>query len=158
MRGSIDDIIQGLQDYKKSLRAKADALVKALAEAGCEAVTVTYAGARYTGPRDEHVTVEERGPGKYAIVASGQTVLFVEFGAGVTLGGGHPEAEAFGYGPTTYPGQIHAADPNGWYLPKSATGKSGVHTYGNAPSAAMYHTAKSLRAMLEQAAKAVFGS
>ena len=99
MRGSVDDIIRGLQDYKKSLRAKADALMKALAEAGCEAVTVTYAGARYTGPRDEHVSVEERGPGEYAIVASGQTVLFVEFGAGVTLGGGHPQAGEFGYHP-----------------------------------------------------------
>ena len=157
MKGSIDDIIRGLEDYKKSLKVKADELVKALAEAGCEAVTVTYAGTRYTGPRDENVTVEERGVGKYAIVASGRTVLFVEFGAGVYLGEGHPQAEEFGYGPTTYPGQIHAADPNGWYLPKSAMGISGVHTYGNAPSAAMYHTAKSLRAMLEQAAKGVFG-
>ena len=156
MNGSIDDIINGLENYKRSLKAKADALVKALAEAGCEAVTVTYAGTRYTGPRDEKVTVEERGPGKYAIVASGQTVLFVEFGAGVYLGSGHPQAGEFGYGPTTYPGQVHAADPNGWYLPKSVAGKSGVHTYGNAPSAAMYHTAKSLRAMLEQAARGVF--
>ena len=157
MNGSIDDIIKGLESYKQSLKVNADALVKALAEAGCEAVTVTYAGTRYTGPRDEKVTVEERGPGKYAIVASGQTVLFVEFGAGVYLGGGHPQAGEFGYGPTTYPGQIHADDPNGWYLPKSVAGKSGVHTYGNAPSAAMYHTAKSLRAMLEQAARGVFG-
>jgi len=155
MNGSIDDIIKGLESYKRSLKVKADALVKALAEAGCEAVTVTYAGTRYTGPRDVKVTVEERGPGKYAIVASGKTVLFVEFGAGVYLGGGHPNP--MGYGPGTYPGKGHWDDPNGWYLPKSAMGKSGVHTYGNAPSAAMYHTAKSLRAMLEQAAREVFG-
>ena len=154
MNGSIDDIIKGLEDYKKGLRAKADALVKALAEAGCEAVTVTYAGTRYTGPRDENVTVEERGEGQYAIVASGETVLFVEFGAGVYLGGGHPQAAEFGYGPETYPGQVHAADPRGWWLPKSA---GGGHTYGNAPSAAMYHTAKSMRKMVEQAARAVFG-
>ena len=157
MKGSISDIIKGLEDYKNGLKAKADALAKALADAGCNAVKVSYAGAHYTGPRDENVTVEPRGEGKYAIVASGETVLFVEFGAGVYLGGGHPQADEFGYGPTTYPGQVHAADPNGWYLPKSAMGKSGIHTYGNAPSAAMYNTAKSLRAMVEQAAKAVFG-
>lgn len=155
MRGSIDDIIQGLEDYKKDLKAKADALVRALAEAGCNAVSVTYAGTPYTGPRDANVTVEERGEGKYAIVASGQTVLFVEFGAGVYLGGGHPNP--MGYGPGTYPGVGHWDDPNGWYLPKSALGRSGVHTYGNAPSAAMYHTAKSLRQMVTQAAMAVFG-
>lgn len=152
MNGSIDDIIKGLEDYKKSLKAKADALARALAEAGCEAVTVTYAGTRYKGPRDENVTVEEHGEGRYAIVASGQTVLFVEFGAGVYLGGGHPNP--MGYGPETYPGQVHAADPRGWWLPKSA---GGGHTYGNAPSAAMYHTAKSLRQMVEQAAMGVFG-
>ena len=156
MNGSIDDIINGLESYKRSLKVKADALVKALAEAGCEAVTVTYAGTRYKGPRDENVTVEERGEGKYAIVASGKTVLFVEFGAGVYLGGGHPNP--MDYGPGTYPGKGHWDDPNGWYLPKAALGKSGVHTYGNAPSAAMYHTAKSLREMLLQAARGVFGS
>ena len=155
MNGTIDDIIKGLEGYKETLKIKANALAKALAEAGCQAVTVTYAGARYTGPRDEKVTVEELGEGKYAIVASGETVLFVEFGAGVYLGGGHPNP--MGYGPGTYPGKGHWNDPNGWYLPKSALGKSGVHTYGNAPSAAMYHTAKSLRAMLEQAARGVFG-
>lgn len=152
MNGSIDDIIKGLEDYKKSLKAKADALVKALAEAGCEAVAVTYAGTRYKGPRDENVTVEERGEGKYAIVASGETVLFVEFGAGVYLGGGHPNP--MGYGPGTYPGKGHWDDPRGWWLPKEA---GGGHTYGNAPSAAMYHTAKSLRQMVEQAARGVFG-
>ena len=48
-------------------------------------------------------------------------------------------------------------DPGGWYLPKIVFGVSGVHTYGNPPSAAMYQTGKGLREMVEQAAKAVFG-
>ena len=162
MRGGIDDIIKGLESYKQSLKVKADALVKALAEAGCEAVAVTYAGTRYTGLRDENVTVEDRGPGKYAIVASGQTVLFVEFGAGVSYSAQqHPLAGSFEggpYGPGTYPGQVHAMDTWGWYLPKSAAGKSGVHTYGNPPSMAMYNTGKSLREVIQKAAKEVFGS
>lgn len=46
MNGSVNDIIQGLEAYKKSLKVKADALAKALADAGCEAVRVTYAGTR----------------------------------------------------------------------------------------------------------------
>ena len=152
MASSIDDIIKGLEDYRDSLKIKADALVKALAEAGAEAVTVTYASTPYTGPRDEDVTVEQRGELSYAIVASGQTVLFVEFGAGVYLGGGHPKP--MGYGPGTYPGNGHWDDPRGWWIPKA---KGGGHTYGNAPSAAMYHTGKSLHAMVQQAAKGVFG-
>ena len=151
----IDDIIQALQDYKKSLKAKADALAKALADAGCGAVTITYGSQNYVGPRDVNVTVEQLGELSYAIVAGGETVLFLEFGAGVYLGYGHPNPME--YGPGTYPGQTHAMDPGGWYLPKDVFGKSGVHTYGNPPSAAMYQTGKGLREMVEQAAKAVFG-
>ena len=155
MNGSIDDIINGLESYKRSLKVKADALVKALAEMGATNVSLIYARTPYTGPKITNVTVEERGEGKYAIVASGQTVLFLEFGAGVTYGEGHPNQ--MGYGPGTYPGKGHWNDPNGWYLPKSALGISGVHTYGNAPSAAMYHTGKGLHQIVKQAAREVFG-
>ena len=155
MNGSIDDIIKGLEVYKQSLKVKADALVKALAEMGATNVSLIYARTPYTGPKITDVTVEERGEGKYAIVASGQTVLFLEFGAGVTYGEGHPNP--IGYGPGTYPGKGHWNDPNGWYLPKSALGISGVHTYGNAPSAAMYHTGKGLHQIVKQAAMEVFG-
>lgn len=154
MKGSIDDIIQGLEAYKQSLRAKADALAKAMADAGCEAVSITYGAWPYKGPRDAEVTVEQRGEASYAIVAGGETVLFLEFGAGVSYSANqHPLAGEMGYGPGTYPGQVHAMDKWGWYLPKE---KGGGHTYGNAPSAAMYNTAKSLREMVEQAAKVVF--
>ena len=155
MRGGIDDIIKGLESYKRSLKVKADALVRALAEMGATNVSLIYARTPYTGPKITDVTVEERGEGKYAIVASGQTVLFLEFGAGVTYGEGHPNP--MGYGPGTYPGKGHWDDPNGWYLPKSAMGRSGVHTYGNAPSAAMYYTGKGLHQMVKQAAREVFG-
>ena len=162
MNGSIDDIIKGLESYKRSLKVKADALVKALADAGCEAVSITYGSWPYKGPRDAEVTVEQRGPAKYAIVASGETVLILEFGAGVSYSAQqHPLAGSFEggpYGPGTYPGQVHAMDTWGWYLPKSAAGKSGVHTYGNPPSMAMYNTGKSLREVIQKAAKEVFGS
>lgn len=158
MRGSIGEIIKGLEDYKRSLRIKADALVKRLADAGCEAVSITYGAWPYKGDREANVTVEQRGPAQYAIVASGETVLILEFGAGVSYSATqHPLAEEMGYGPGTYPGQVHAMDPRGWYLPKSAAGRSGVHTYGNAPSMAMYNTGKSLREVIQQAAKEVFG-
>ena len=149
----IDDIIQALQDYKKSLKAKADALAKALADAGCGAVTITYGSQNYVGPRDVNVTVEQLGELSYAIVAGGETVLFLEFGAGVYLGYGHPNPMEYGQG--TYPGKGHWDDPRGWWLPKD---KGGGHTYGNAPSAAMYHTGKSLHQMVEQAAREVFRS
>lgn len=157
MRGSIDDLFKGLEDYKKSLRAKAAVLAKALAEAGCGAVSITYGVWPYRGPREVDVTVEQRGETSYAIVANGKTVLFLEFGAGVSYSANqHPLAgtiEGGPYGPGTYPGQVHAMDLWGWYLPKEA---GGGHTYGNAPSMAMYNTAKSLREVIEEVARGVF--
>lgn len=154
MRGSIDDIISGLEALKHSLKVKADALAKALADAGCEAVSITYGAWPYNGPRDADVTVEQRGEATYAIVASGETMLILEFGAGVTYSAQqHPLAGEMGYGPGTYPGQVHAMDKRGWYLPKSA-GRG--HTFGNAPSMAMYNTGKSLREVIQQAAREVF--
>lgn len=153
MGGSIDDMILRLQDYKKTLKAKADMLAKVLAEAGAQAASISFKGTGYLGNDHVDVTVEDRGPGSYAIIANGEAVLFLEFGAGVTMGYGHPEPGE--YGPGTYPGQKYAMTGKGWWLPKA---KGGGHTYGNPPTAAMYYTAKSLHALVERAAREVFGS
>lgn len=158
---SIDAAIQALEDYKKWIQAKAAELAKRLAEIGADNASVGYFLVKYDGPRDIDVTVEARGENAYAIVASGHPVLVIEFGAGVTYGYGHPNPEVDGkpMGPGTYPdAKGHWNDPKGWYLPKSATGKSGVHTYGNPPSAAMYQTAKGLREDLERIAREVFSA
>ena len=152
---SIVNAINELNDYQSWLHKKANELAKRLADMGSVNVSLGYSRAIYTGPKDTEVTVEDRGDSTYAIVASGETVLILEFGAGVTYGSGHPQADEFGYGPGTYPGQTHAMDPRGWYLPKE---KGGGHTYGNAPSMTMYQTAKDLREDLERIAREVFSS
>lgn len=129
-------------------------LCRRLAQYGLVLAEASFAGAAYDGPKDVSVEVEETENG-YKIVASGTTVLLVEFGAGVTLGYGHPLASQFGYGPGTYPGQRHAMSGNGWYLPKS---KGGGHTYGNPPSMTMYNTARDIRREIESIAREVFSS
>jgi hypothetical protein len=110
--------------------------------------------AEYKGPRDDITyDIEDRGDGVYAIIVNGVTAVIIEFGAGVTRGYGHPQADEFGFGPGTFPGQTHAMDPNGWYLPKS---KGGGHTDGNPPSKTMYNEAKKLREQLAEIAMEVF--
>lgn len=155
---SIDAAIKALEDYKKWIQGKAAELAKRLAEIGADNASVGYFLVKYDGPRDIDVTVESRGENTYAIVASGHPVLVIEFGAGVTYGYGHPMASEMGYGPGTYPGQVHAMTGKGWYLPKSVAGRSGVHTYGNPPSMTMYKTAKDLREDLERIAREVFSA
>lgn len=150
---SVQAAAREMRDYADWLREKAKELARRLADMGAVNVSLEFSRAIYTGQNDVSVTVEERGENTFAIVASGETVLILEFGAGVTYGYGHPRAGELGYGPGTYPDQKHAMDPNGWYLPRE---KGGGHTYGNAPVMAVYNTAKGLREEVERIAAEVF--
>lgn len=150
---SVQAAIKEIEDYKKWLEGKAQELVKRLADMGVVNVSLGFARAVYTGDKDVDVTVEQRDANTYAIVASGETVLFLEFGAGVIYGYGHPNPTVDGtaMGPGTYPSDNgHWNDPKGWWIP------GGGHTYGNPPSMTMYQTGKDLRENLEQIAKEVF--
>lgn len=149
---SIRKAIKELSLYKERIDRKLNELCLRLAEMGATNVSLGYARAIYqSGAKDITVTVEKT-DGGYSIVASGESVLFVEFGAGARYGYGHPEAGKFGMGPGTYPGSGHWNDPEGWRTP------SGVHTYGNPPNPVMYETAKDLREMIQQVAREVFAS
>lgn len=150
---SIDAAIKQLNDYKDSLNRKAQELCERLAYMGATNISIGFSRAIYTGPMDFSVSVEQLTPNKYRVVADGETILFAEFGSGITYGGGHPLNSQFGYGPGTYPGQTHALTGKGWYLPKD---KGGGHTYGNPPNMPVYNTAKDLRNEIERVAREVF--
>lgn len=150
---SIDAAVKDLREYSKWIHGKAEELAKRLADMGAVNVSLTFARAAYTGTKDVNVTVEQRSENTYAIVASGETVLFLEFGSGIKYGYGHPSPSVDGtpMGPGTYPSDKgHWNNPRGWWIP------GGEHTYGNPPSMAMYQTGKDLRNDLERIAKEVF--
>lgn len=148
----IDEAIQRLRDYGSKLRQRERELCRRLAEYGLQLASISYASAAYDGPNDISVSVEEA-PNGYQIIATGVAVAFVEFGAGVTLGYGHPQAAEFGAGPGTYPGKGHWNDPKGWWLPKD---KGGGHTYGNPPSMTMYNTTQDIKQEIAKIAREVF--
>lgn len=154
---SIRKAMKDVEEYKRWLDTKCDELAQRLADMGAVNVSLGYARAIYDGPKDFDVTVEHLGEGKYAINASGRTVLFLEFGAGVTYGSGHPQDADFGFGPGTYPGQKRAMNPNGWFFyDYDSGGRYTRRTWGNPPSMAMYLTAKELRERVEEVAREVF--
>lgn len=149
--------IQKIQDeltvYRKWQEEKARELAERLASLGATVASIRFSRAVYTGPKDVDVTVEEL-PNGYKVKADGESVLFIEFGSGVTYGYGHPEAGEFGMGPGTYPdGKGHWDDPKGWYLPKSA---GGGHTFGNPPAMPMYEARKAIEQELPRIVKEVF--
>lgn len=154
---SFDKAIKQLERYQSDLERKTNELANRLADYGLLLAQVAFEGVPYVGHKEVTVTKEPNGDG-YIIRASGMTALILEFGAGVKLGGGHPQAAEFGMGVGTYPGQRHAFDPNGWYLPRSAGIFAGEHTYGNPPAMAMYNAEKDMEREIEQMAREVFNS
>lgn len=142
-----------LKEYRRWQMEKAKELAQRLAMLGASAASIGFSRAIYTGTKDAVVTVKAI-PGGYAVKANGESVLFIEFGSGVTYGGGHPEASEFGMGPGTYPdGKGHWDDPKGWYLPKE---KGGGHTYGNPPAMPMYEARKQIEQELPRIVREVF--
>lgn len=152
---AIDETIAKLEAYEKALDTKAKLLCERLAEIGRFEAELGFATAVYDGDKDFEVTVVETEKG-YKVLANGETVLFLEFGAGITYGYGHPQANEFGMGPGTYPdGKGHWDSPYGWWLPKDV---GGGHTWGNPPSMPMYYAAKDVRAQIEEIAREVFST
>ena len=109
-----------------------------IAEYGAERARTGFSFASYDGTNDVTVTAEPTTLGA-RVRASGQAVLFIEYGAGAKMGYGHPDPGP--YGPGTYPGKGHWNDPNGWIYGGIGSGKSRVplRTWGNPPACAMYN-------------------
>lgn len=138
-----------LDEYFADLIEKANRVCERLAAIGAVRASLDFSRAIYNGTNDVAVTVEPIDNG-YAIHATGNAVLFIEFGSGATYGYGHPEPE--GYGPGTYPGKGHWDDPNGWWYGNHE------HSYGNPPAQAMYNAKRDIQAEVQRIADEVFNT
>ena len=144
---SVSRATRRLDEYYADLIEKANTVCERLATIGAVRASLDFSRAIYNGTNDVAVTVEPIDNG-YAIHATGNAVLFIEFGSGASYGYGHPEPE--GYGPGTYPGKGHWDDPNGWWY------GSHEHSYGNPPAAAMYHAKQDVLQEVQRIADEVF--
>lgn len=149
---SIAQAIKELQDYKLWVLAKETELRDRLAGIGASVASIQFARAIYNGTND--VTVRVDNTGSVAVIyAEGSAVAFIEFGAGIKHGYGHPEAGKFGVGPGTYPdGKGHWDNERGWWYGHNQ------HTYGNPPAMAMYQAREQMVEQITQIAKAVFAN
>ena len=138
-----------LDEYFADLIEKANTVCERLATIGAVRASLDFSRAIYNGTNDVAVTVEPIDNG-YAIHATGNAVLFIEFGSGASYGYGHPEPE--GYGPGTYQGKGHWDDPNGWWY------GTHEHSYGNPPAQAMYNAKRDIQAEVQRIADEVFNT
>jgi len=148
---SIKGAIKELKQYKQWVAKKEAELRERLAMRGATVASIQFSRAIYNGSKDVSVRVDNTGS-VAVIYAEGESVAFIEFGAGAKYGYGHPQAAEFGVGPGTYPGKGHWDDPKGWWF------GSGQHSYGNPPAMAMYQAVQVMTEEITKIAKEVFGS
>lgn len=80
----LNELIDKYSNLDKWLEDKCDELAMRLAEHGAKVAKIHYSTAPYAGKNDVEVTVDPEGKGKAVIKATGQSVLFIEFGTGIT--------------------------------------------------------------------------
>ena len=85
----IDRAIRELKAYKQEFLKKEKRLLEGLANIGIKEASVRFTTAMYDGTNDVSVTLDENNRG-YVIVAEGEAVAFIEFGAGVYHNGSEP--------------------------------------------------------------------
>ena len=150
---SVTGISETISTLRKAVSPKrATAICKKLADIGADTARTKFSSAKYDGDNDVTVSVESIENGS-AIIASGESALFIEFGSGL-IGGGHEQAQALGFGPGTWSegpqGKGHWDDPKGWHLPRE---KGGGRSYGNPPALAMYEAGVTVKENIARAIK-----
>ena len=164
-RASIDEAIRKLTAYADGLEQKTEELKRRLASEGILVAEEQFGSAIYDGTNDVHVDLVD-GEDKVAIRASGDTVLFIEFGTGVNLPTYHPKREELQVGDVGTYGYGLGKLKGGWRYPESkGKGTNGeedpdhpgyIHTYGNPANMPMYNASKEIRSRVLEIAKEVF--
>lgn len=160
----IDTLLREIESYTVWLKERSQVLLDRLAQAGFEVASARFAKAVYDGTNDASVSLETRSEGVRAVVAVGASVLFIEFGTGVTYPDNHPQAAELGMKRGKY-GQGHGKQSSWGYYGDPGTngvvkmkkdGSTVVITHGNPANMPMYETVKELEAMLPELVKEVF--
>lgn len=136
---SVNNAIQMIEQYKKDFLVKEQEFIRRLAEIGVRVAKDGFATADYDGVNDVVVSMVKTSNG-YSVIASGETVGFIEFGTGIR----YPEwvdnnsVSGRPYIPKphgTY-GKKQGLNDHGWWF-KGDDGARARHTYGNYPAMAM---------------------
>jgi hypothetical protein len=152
---SIGPAIKELKAYRDSLERRKDQLLEELANIGVREASVRFTTAIYDGVNDSEVTLEPIENG-YRIVAEGNAVAFIEFGAGVY----HNPTEPY---PNPRPdGIVGIGEYGKGYGKRQAWGfkdDSGnlVITHGNPAAMPMWYASEEMRNSILKIARRVFG-
>lgn len=161
---SIDQAIRDLEDWKTNwLEDRCHKLLIELANYGAFYARTYFGQAIYDGDRNVKVSFEARNEEEtaFAVIASGKSVLFIEFGSGVKYPDDHPKAHEMGMYRGVF-GAGKGANQKGWtyYGDPGSNGRrvrdGVVRTYGNPANQCMYRSMQDLKENFEKIARRVF--
>lgn len=161
----LKETIAWLEKQKKAIPDKRKVFFERLAEIGVETATLKFSEAIYDGTNDVKVEPYTWQGDKLIIEATGKSVLFIEFGSGVTYSSpAHPLADDYGYDRGGY--GFHLGKMGSWrykgnpgtdgHVLKRGKHKGEVVTYGNPANMAMYHAEQEIRQQIAEIARQVF--
>lgn len=157
----INRAIQEVEVYKKELNDKVQVFARRLSNLGLNTAKAIIQQHTSSGATIGSLRVETDSLGQITrmrVVVESSSILFLEFGAGITYNQGNenPKAGELGYGVGTYPDQTHAYDPNGWwYQDENGEWK---HSYGTKAVMPMYNASLVMASQAVKIAKEVFKS
>lgn len=165
---NIDEAIKAIEDYEKRLEKKRKTFIERLSEIGVETARVSFREAQYDGDNDVVVSDGEwLDDNRFVFSATGRSVTFIEFGAGVHYSSPpHPKADEFGFTRGSYGHGLGKLDSwryegnpgtNGEVI-TSGEHKGQIRTQGNPANRCMYEAGKEMRNKIKEIAKEVFGS
>lgn len=151
---SLDRAVKELRVYEKWIEQKTAALTERLATLGAYEATVRFSRAYYDGNKNVTVSVEPI-PSGWKVVASGQAVCFIEFGAGVYYNGSepYPERPAGVAGIGEYGQGKGKQNTWGYY----SDGGELILTHGTPAAMPMHHAGRMMEQELLRIAREVFG-
>ena len=167
----MEKILQ-LREKRAKLWEETKQFLDELGKQGVDVASAKFDKAVYDGSKDVSVHVETRENG-VAVVAIGQSVLFIEFGTGVRYADDHPQKPAGIAARGTY-GKGHGKQQT-WGFNGEDLGSNGkfatvrtkngdiaekiphiVLTHGNPANASMYETIKDIKEIFYETAKRVY--
>ena len=166
------DAIKALQAYIALVEAAPPKIERKLAEIGAEEAAYRFLNAYYAGRND--ITVQTDEVDEHAgVIANGNAVAFIEFGAGVAVNSGtsYPQERPRGIVDIGQYGQGKGSNYAGWFY-KGEQGNAGeevyrhtkggdvlqpgvYHTYGNPAEAPMYHATNTMAEVSAEVVKEV---
>ena len=151
--GTVNTGIDEIERFQQFVAEKTQELTRKLAEVGLQEASFRFASAMYDGTNDSTVELIPSENG-YTIMASGQAVCFIEFGAGVYYNGSEPY-------PNPRPPGVVGIGEYGYGLGKLPSwsfsdGTQRVVTHGNPAAMPMWYATKEMEDKLLTIAKEVF--